>query len=102
MCGVCRARVSAADPDGFWLLEGVPFHTRCARWDERPFPYRWAVDLGRRTLSRLRREEDPRADRVARAVAWLIDAERAWPPRDAVLTLRTASRAAALLQSCKA
>ena len=100
-CGGCGEAVSSSDPGGYWMIDGTPSHTACVPWATRPFPYAWAIDLGRRALRRTSAETSG-ADRVRRAVAWLERAKLAWPTPDPVATLRIAAAAATLVQRAAA
>ncbi len=100
-CAACGlpARLAGA---GYWLLDAKPYHPACAPWAERPFPFRWAVDEGRQVVARLRRERVEPSDKLARAVAYLIEAERAWAPDDPVAVLERSTLAAQLVEHWRA
>jgi hypothetical protein len=96
-CAGCDGPVRSSEPGGFWVLDGSYFHPGCASWDERPFPYAWAVEAGRRAVARLTRSGITPDDSLLRAVEWLSRAARRWPGEDPVRILHIAARAAQVI-----
>ena len=95
-CAACGEPVSAADPGGFWMLEGAPRHAGCIDWSTRPFPYAWALEAGERAI---RRDPGGADDELKRAVTWLRRAAGRWKRANHVTLLASAARAAAVVSA---
>lgn len=81
-CASCGEHASPCAVGGYWLYDGKRWHPQCVDWGVRPFPYAHMLDAGRRHLRWLERERTPAPDKLLRAVAYLDELARAWPPTD--------------------
>ena len=99
-CAGCAAPVSMVG-DGYWLIDAEPRHVGCVDWSRRPPPYLWARDNGVKLLARLNREGTPAPEKLVRAVAYLGEVARAWPPPDPAAALERAGLAAVVVEHWK-